>query len=194
MIDGWMDGQMASQPDDRYILLLAKSSLAEWMKGLRPVKWEGPTSRYRKSTELKAEGSCRSLVDTEKWAFQIPITETIIVHKWMLEGRGLLQCPEGFSGAGGQRGGQDLESLSFVLETVGATNTHGGRWLVCVALSATAQCLRECFLSLLCSFIHSCKAQQNLNSFFAIVMGLNTASVSRLSQTWEVSLGLPTGA
>lgn len=33
---------------------------------------------------------------------------------------------------------------------------------------------------------HSCKAQRNLNSFFAIVMGLNTASVSRLSQTWEV--------
>lgn len=32
----------------------------------------------------------------------------------------------------------------------------------------------------------SCKAQRNLNSFFAIVMGLNTASVSRLSQTWEV--------
>uniref|UniRef100_F7HZY2 Rap guanine nucleotide exchange factor 5 n=1 Tax=Callithrix jacchus TaxID=9483 RepID=F7HZY2_CALJA len=31
----------------------------------------------------------------------------------------------------------------------------------------------------------SCKAQRNLNSFFAIVMGLNTASVSRLSQTWE---------
>lgn len=31
-----------------------------------------------------------------------------------------------------------------------------------------------------------CKAQQNLNSFFAIVMGLNTASVSRLSQTWEM--------
>ncbi|XP_006832285.1 PREDICTED: rap guanine nucleotide exchange factor 5 [Chrysochloris asiatica] len=30
-----------------------------------------------------------------------------------------------------------------------------------------------------------CKAQKNLNSFFAIVMGLNTASVSRLSQTWE---------
>ncbi|XP_052595153.1 rap guanine nucleotide exchange factor 5 isoform X2 [Peromyscus californicus insignis] len=30
-----------------------------------------------------------------------------------------------------------------------------------------------------------CRAQQNLNSFFAIVMGLNTASVSRLSQTWE---------
>ncbi|EPY83255.1 hypothetical protein CB1_000577001 [Camelus ferus] len=33
--------------------------------------------------------------------------------------------------------------------------------------------------------INGCKAQRNLNSFFAIVMGLNTASVSRLSQTWE---------
>ncbi|KAL4646922.1 rap guanine nucleotide exchange factor 5-like isoform X1 [Arapaima gigas] len=30
-----------------------------------------------------------------------------------------------------------------------------------------------------------CKAQRNLHSFFAIIMGLNTAAVSRLSQTWE---------
>ncbi|XP_053570113.1 rap guanine nucleotide exchange factor 5 [Bombina bombina] len=30
-----------------------------------------------------------------------------------------------------------------------------------------------------------CKSLRNLNSFFAIIMGLNTASVSRLSQTWE---------
>ncbi|XP_057586794.1 rap guanine nucleotide exchange factor 5 isoform X2 [Hippopotamus amphibius kiboko] len=30
-----------------------------------------------------------------------------------------------------------------------------------------------------------CKAQRNLSSFFAIIMGLNAASVSRLSQTWE---------
>lgn len=35
---------------------------------------------------------------------------------------------------------------------------------------------------------HSCKAQRNLNSAFAIIMGLNTAAVSRLNQTWEVSL------
>ena len=33
---------------------------------------------------------------------------------------------------------------------------------------------------------HSCKAQRNLNSAFAIIMGLNTAAVSRLNQTWEV--------
>ncbi|XP_073437575.1 rap guanine nucleotide exchange factor 5 isoform X3 [Dendrobates tinctorius] len=30
-----------------------------------------------------------------------------------------------------------------------------------------------------------CKAQRNLNSFFAIIMGLNTASVCRLRDTWE---------
>ncbi|RXN10792.1 rap guanine nucleotide exchange factor 5 [Labeo rohita] len=30
-----------------------------------------------------------------------------------------------------------------------------------------------------------CKAQRNLNSSFAIIMGLNTAAVSRLNQTWE---------
>uniref|UniRef100_A0A8C9WNV5 Rap guanine nucleotide exchange factor 5 n=1 Tax=Scleropages formosus TaxID=113540 RepID=A0A8C9WNV5_SCLFO len=30
-----------------------------------------------------------------------------------------------------------------------------------------------------------CKAQRNLNSAFAIIMGLTTAAVSRLSQTWE---------
>lgn len=48
---------------------------------------------------------------------------------------------------------------------------------------------QSAFCFLLC---RSCKAQRNLNSFFAIVMGLNTASVSRLSQTWEVSPGVVT--
>ena len=32
----------------------------------------------------------------------------------------------------------------------------------------------------------SCKDYQNLNSFFAVVMGLSNIAVSRLSQTWEV--------
>ena len=36
--------------------------------------------------------------------------------------------------------------------------------------------------------IHSCKEYRNLNSFFAIVMGLSNIAVSRLSQTWEVSI------
>lgn len=37
---------------------------------------------------------------------------------------------------------------------------------------------------LLCS---SCKEYKNLNSFFAIVMGLSNVAVSRLALTWEVS-------
>lgn len=37
-------------------------------------------------------------------------------------------------------------------------------------------------------FFNSCKAQKNLNCFFAIIMGLNTAAISRLSQTWEVQI------
>lgn len=34
----------------------------------------------------------------------------------------------------------------------------------------------------------SCKEYKNLNSFFAIIMGLSNVAVSRLSLTWEVSL------
>lgn len=33
--------------------------------------------------------------------------------------------------------------------------------------------------------IFSCKEYQNLNAFFAIVMGLSNMAVSRLHQTWE---------
>lgn len=32
---------------------------------------------------------------------------------------------------------------------------------------------------------HSCKEFQNLNAFFAVVMGLSNVAVSRLTQTWE---------
>lgn len=31
----------------------------------------------------------------------------------------------------------------------------------------------------------SCKEYQNLNAFFAIVMGMSNSAVSRLSQTWD---------
>lgn len=44
----------------------------------------------------------------------------------------------------------------------------------------------DSFLSSL--LFNSCKAQKNLSCFFAIIMGLNTAAVSRLSQTWEVGM------
>ncbi|XP_021498288.2 rap guanine nucleotide exchange factor 5 isoform X1 [Meriones unguiculatus] len=52
--------------------------------------------------------------------------------------------------------------------------------LLCSPLGKRVQLLKK-FIKIAAH----CKAQQNLNSFFAIVMGLNTASVSRLSQTWE---------
>lgn len=34
----------------------------------------------------------------------------------------------------------------------------------------------------------SCKEYKNLNSFFAIIMGLSNVAVSRLTLTWEVSV------
>lgn len=53
-------------------------------------------------------------------------------------------------------------------------------------------CIKLGFLCIMiffvCVCICSCKAQRNLNSAFAIIMGLNTAAVSRLNQTWEVSV------
>lgn len=49
--------------------------------------------------------------------------------------------------------------------------------------------MRSTFSSLTVFFsVFSCKAQRNLNSAFAIIMGLNTAAVSRLNQTWEVKM------
>uniref|UniRef100_A0A8C3AYF9 Rap guanine nucleotide exchange factor (GEF) 5a n=1 Tax=Cyclopterus lumpus TaxID=8103 RepID=A0A8C3AYF9_CYCLU len=52
--------------------------------------------------------------------------------------------------------------------------------LMCVSLNKRVQLLKK-FIKIAAH----CKAQRNLNSAFAIIMGLNTASVSRLNQTWE---------
>lgn len=52
----------------------------------------------------------------------------------------------------------------------------------------TSALMRLFFMDIFLSFFISCKAQKNLNCFFAIIMGLNTAAVSRLSQTWEVRM------
>ena len=43
------------------------------------------------------------------------------------------------------------------------------------------------FMSWVCLFVHSCREFKNLNSFFAIIMGMSNPAVSRLSQTWEVN-------
>uniref|UniRef100_A0A6Q2YR65 Rap guanine nucleotide exchange factor (GEF) 5a n=1 Tax=Esox lucius TaxID=8010 RepID=A0A6Q2YR65_ESOLU len=52
--------------------------------------------------------------------------------------------------------------------------------LLCSTLSKRVQLIKK-FIKIAAH----CKVQRNLHSFFAIVMGLNTAAVSRLSQTWE---------
>lgn len=60
------------------------------------------------------------------------------------------------------------------------------------SINCICSCAGELSLAsdrLVCSLIfYSCKAQRNLNCFFAIIMGLNTAAVSRLGQTWEVRM------
>lgn len=40
----------------------------------------------------------------------------------------------------------------------------------------------------LCVWVRSCREFKNLNSFFAIIMGMSNPAVSRLSQTWEVNV------
>ncbi|KAL3043979.1 hypothetical protein OYC64_003755 [Pagothenia borchgrevinki] len=52
--------------------------------------------------------------------------------------------------------------------------------LMCASLNKRVQLLKK-FIKIAAH----CKAQRNLNSAFAIIMGLNTAAVSRLNQTWE---------
>ncbi|XP_049331692.1 rap guanine nucleotide exchange factor 5 [Astyanax mexicanus] len=52
--------------------------------------------------------------------------------------------------------------------------------LLCPSLGKRVQLLKK-FIKIAAH----CKAQRNLNSSFAIIMGLNTAAVSRLNLTWE---------
>ncbi|XP_072507000.1 rap guanine nucleotide exchange factor 5 isoform X2 [Notamacropus eugenii] len=58
-------------------------------------------------------------------------------------------------------------------------------WVATEILLCSHLCKRVQLVKKFIKIAAHCKAQRNLNSFFAIVMGLNTASVSRLSQTWE---------
>ncbi|XP_041964260.1 rap guanine nucleotide exchange factor 5-like [Alosa sapidissima] len=58
-------------------------------------------------------------------------------------------------------------------------------WVMTEVLLCTSLCKRVQVLKKLIKIAAHCKAQRNMNSFFAIIMGLNTAAISRLSQTWE---------
>ncbi|KAK6327735.1 hypothetical protein J4Q44_G00033810 [Coregonus suidteri] len=78
-------------------------------------------------------------------------------------------------------GGSHREGLSVLLQRCNEVQ----QWvmsevLMCVSLNKRVQLLKK-FIKIAAH----CKAQRNLNSAFAIIMGLNTAAVSRLNITWE---------
>ncbi|KAH0513431.1 Rap guanine nucleotide exchange factor 5 [Microtus ochrogaster] len=80
-----------------------------------------------------------------------------------------------------QGSGEHTVNLSLLLQRCNEVQLWvATEILLCSQLGKRVQLLKK-FIKIAAH----CKAQQNLNSFFAIVMGLNTASVSRLSQTWE---------
>ncbi|KAK2844447.1 hypothetical protein Q5P01_011106 [Channa striata] len=58
-------------------------------------------------------------------------------------------------------------------------------WVMTEVLLCSTPCRRVQLIKKFIKIAAHCKAQRNLNCFFAIIMGLNTAAVSRLSQTWE---------
>ncbi|XP_029308058.1 rap guanine nucleotide exchange factor 5-like [Cottoperca gobio] len=58
-------------------------------------------------------------------------------------------------------------------------------WVMTEVLLCPTLCNRVQLIKKFIKIAAHCKAQRNLNCLFAIIMGLNTAAVSRLSQTWE---------
>uniref|UniRef100_A0A8C8RZH4 Rap guanine nucleotide exchange factor 5 n=1 Tax=Pelusios castaneus TaxID=367368 RepID=A0A8C8RZH4_9SAUR len=82
-----------------------------------------------------------------------------------------------------QGSGENTVNLSLLLQRCNEVQL----WVATEILLCSQLCKRVQLVKKFIKIAAHCKAQRNLNSFFAIVMGLNTASVSRLSQTWEVS-------
>ncbi|XP_072250543.1 rap guanine nucleotide exchange factor 5-like [Leuresthes tenuis] len=58
-------------------------------------------------------------------------------------------------------------------------------WVMTEVLLCPTLCKRVQLIKKFIKIAAHCKAQRNLNCFFAIIMGLNAAAISRLNQTWE---------
>ncbi|KAM8827062.1 rap guanine nucleotide exchange factor 5-like isoform 1-T1 [Synchiropus picturatus] len=58
-------------------------------------------------------------------------------------------------------------------------------WVMTEVLLCATLCKRVQLIKKFIKIAAHCKAQRNLHGFFAIIMGLNTAAVSRLTHTWE---------
>ncbi|KAM3821935.1 rap guanine nucleotide exchange factor 5 [Vipera latastei] len=80
-----------------------------------------------------------------------------------------------------QGSGKNTVNLSLLLQRCNEVQL----WVATEILLCNQLCKRVQLVKKFIKIAAHCKAQRNLNSFFAIVMGLNTASISRLSQTWE---------
>ncbi|NWT86231.1 RPGF5 factor, partial [Lanius ludovicianus] len=80
-----------------------------------------------------------------------------------------------------QGSAENTENLNLLLQRCNEVQL----WVATEILLCSQLCKRVQLVKKFIKIAAHCKAQRNLNSFFAIVMGLNTASVSRLSQTWE---------
>ncbi|XP_020848869.1 rap guanine nucleotide exchange factor 5 isoform X2 [Phascolarctos cinereus] len=80
-----------------------------------------------------------------------------------------------------QGSSENTANLSLLLQRCNEVQL----WVATEILLCSQLCKRVQLVKKFIKIAAHCKAQRNLNSFFAIVMGLNTASVSRLSQTWE---------
>uniref|UniRef100_A0A8C2FL82 Rap guanine nucleotide exchange factor 5 n=1 Tax=Cyprinus carpio TaxID=7962 RepID=A0A8C2FL82_CYPCA len=59
------------------------------------------------------------------------------------------------------------------------------QWVMTEVLLCPTLCKRVQLFKKFIKIAAHCKAQRNLNSLFAIIMGLNSPAVSRLTQTWE---------
>ncbi|XP_041843993.1 rap guanine nucleotide exchange factor 5-like [Melanotaenia boesemani] len=58
-------------------------------------------------------------------------------------------------------------------------------WVMTEVLLCPTLCKRIQLIKKFIKISAHCKAQRNFNCFFAIIMGLNAAAISRLGQTWE---------
>ncbi|KAI1886192.1 hypothetical protein AGOR_G00211460 [Albula goreensis] len=80
-----------------------------------------------------------------------------------------------------QAGGGHTVALDLLLQRCNEVQL----WVMTEVLLCASLCKRVQLFKKFIKIAAHCKAQRNLNSFFAIIMGLNTAAVSRLNQTWE---------
>nr|XP_014351188.1 PREDICTED: rap guanine nucleotide exchange factor 5 [Latimeria chalumnae] len=80
-----------------------------------------------------------------------------------------------------QDNGGNAISLNLLLQRCNEVQL----WVATEILLCSPLCKRVQLVKKFIKVSAHCRALRNLNSFFAIIMGLNTAAVSRLSQTWE---------